>query len=197
VSSTQTSTAVPTSALARIVIIGNSSAGKSTLARALAGRLACPHIELDALHWQKNWVARELPDFRARVGEAIAAPSWVVDGNYSQVRDLVWARATAIIWLNYRFRIIFWRAVTRTIRRIARREILFGDNRETIRKSFFSRDSILWWVIRTYRKRRRQFPLLLAEPAYAELRIFIFEHPRDAQRFLDELPASGSPRSRT
>ena len=86
-------TAASLAALERVVVIGNSSAGKSTLARTLAARLDCPHIELDALHWLNDWVARELPDFAHGVSGAIAAPNWVADGNYSQVRDLVWARS--------------------------------------------------------------------------------------------------------
>jgi hypothetical protein len=36
-----------------------------------------------------------VPEFRARVADFTAAPRWVVDGNYSAVRDLVWSRADA------------------------------------------------------------------------------------------------------
>ena len=39
----------------RISIIGTSGCGKTTLARQLCQRLAIPHIELDALHWEANW----------------------------------------------------------------------------------------------------------------------------------------------
>lgn len=35
----------------RVVIIGTSCSGKTTLAGTLAAALATPHIELDALHW--------------------------------------------------------------------------------------------------------------------------------------------------
>ncbi|HTE18391.1 MAG TPA: AAA family ATPase, partial [Armatimonadota bacterium] len=44
----------------RIVVVGSSGAGKSTMAAALSQRLGLPHIELDALRHGPNWV--EVPD---------------------------------------------------------------------------------------------------------------------------------------
>jgi adenylate kinase family enzyme len=41
--------------MARVVVIGTSCVGKTTFARSLAHVLSCPHVELDALHWQPNW----------------------------------------------------------------------------------------------------------------------------------------------
>lgn len=41
----------------RIVIIGTTSSGKSTLAEKLAQTLGLDFIELDALHWEPDWVA--------------------------------------------------------------------------------------------------------------------------------------------
>jgi len=38
----------------RIVVIGTSGAGKTTLARAIAARLSPPHVELDAINWQSD-----------------------------------------------------------------------------------------------------------------------------------------------
>jgi adenylate kinase family enzyme len=47
----------------RILVVGSSCSGKTTFARALAGILGRPHIELDALHWGPNWCYA--PDFEA------------------------------------------------------------------------------------------------------------------------------------
>ncbi len=44
--------------LRRIVVIGTTGAGKSTLAASLAARLALPQVELDALHWGPQWTPR-------------------------------------------------------------------------------------------------------------------------------------------
>lgn len=101
----------------RIVVIGTSGSGKTTLAKAIAARLAIPHLELDNLYWQPDWQETPIAEFRERVTAAIQADRWVIDGNYSKVRDLVWARADTIVWLDYPKRVVMWRVITRTLRR--------------------------------------------------------------------------------
>ena len=64
----------------RINVVGTSCSGKTTLARAIADRLAIPHVELDALYWAADWTP--VPDdvFRDRVERAVTPKRWVVDG---------------------------------------------------------------------------------------------------------------------
>jgi adenylate kinase family enzyme len=115
----------------RIAIIGNTSSGKSTLAADLAERLDVPHIELDALYWEPNWVGAEREVFRARVDAATAAEAWTSSGNYlSGVQDIVWGRADTVVWLDYPLRVLVPRLWQRTYRRWRERELLWGTNRE-------------------------------------------------------------------
>jgi adenylate kinase family enzyme len=76
----------------RIVVVGSTGAGKTTLAEALSARLNIPHVELDSFYWEAGWAPASTLDFRARVAEALADDAWVVDGNYQSVRDLVLRR---------------------------------------------------------------------------------------------------------
>ena len=157
--------------LARVAVVGTSCAGKSTLARALADQLDSTHIELDANYWGPNWTPIDAEIFRRRIDELTSRPSWVCDGNYSMVRDLVWQRATAIVWLNYSLPMVFSRALQRTLKRCMRRSPLFAGNRETFRQSFLSRDSILLWVLQTHRSHQREYPKRFAEAAHAHLHV--------------------------
>jgi adenylate kinase family enzyme len=182
----------------RIVVIGTSGSGKTTLARALAKKLGVKHVELDELHWLPNW--KEVGDeiMRERVIEALSGDhGWTVDGNYKQVRDLVWSKAEMLIWLDYSFAVVFGRALRRTLRRIIMREKLWHGNRENWRMTFFSKDSILLWVIQTHSKRAREYPVLLARPECAHLRIVRFKHPREADRWLRNVSAASADGSDT
>ena len=174
--------------LSRTVVVGTSCSGKTTFARQLAARLRAPPIELDALHWLPDWQPRERAAFLALVEQATAAPAWVADGNYSRARSLLWPRASAVVWLNYPFRIVLARALRRTVVRAVTREELWAGNRESLRLAFLSRQSILWWVLTTYRRRRREFRALFDQPPWPHLALIELGHPRAAARFLADLP---------
>jgi len=85
----------------RISVVGTSGSGKTTLARQIFQSIDIPHIELDALHHEPNWTEAPIDVFRKRVEQSLSGNSWVVDGNYSKVRDIVWSRADTVIWLDY------------------------------------------------------------------------------------------------
>ena len=93
----------------RLVVIGVSGSGKTTFAGQIARKLSLPHIELDALYWEPDWQASSRPVFRGRVQAATAAEAWVVDGNYSHSRDIVWSRASHLVWLDYSLPRVMWR----------------------------------------------------------------------------------------
>jgi adenylate kinase family enzyme len=174
--------------LERIVVIGTSCSGKTTFARRLAETLGYPHIELDALHWLPDWVPRPDEDFRTLVADAVSADRWVVDGNYGTVRDLVWPRATCIIWLNYGFPTTFARALRRTLSRAITREDLYSGNKESLKMAFLDRESVLIWVITTFRRRRKLFGKLRETQAFPHLQWLEFRKPSEARRFFMSRP---------
>ena len=169
----------------RINVVGTSATGKTTMAAALASILGVPHVELDALHWEPDWT--EAPDdvLRERVRAALTGDGWVVDGNYAKVRDLLWERAEAVVWLDLPLRTVLRRYLARTVRRVGRREELWSGNRERLSTHLFSRDSLLWWILSTYRRRRREYPpLLAARPDLVAIRL---RSARAADRWLAEV----------
>lgn len=171
----------------RIVVLGVTGSGKSTLAAELARRLGAPHVELDALHWEPNWTPAERDILRERVRQATAADTWVVDGNYSQARDLVWPRAQTIIWLDYPLPIVYARLLRRTLWRALARVELWAGNRERLRELFFSRDSLFIWALTSQPKHRREYPLIATTPAYAHVTFIHLRSPRATARWLAAL----------
>jgi len=165
----------------RVNVVGTSCSGKTTLALALAERLGVPCIELDELHWEPNWTEAPGEVMRNRVQAAISADAWVVDGNYSVVRDLVWARADTVVWLDLSLPTILARYAARTVRRVRAREELWSGNRERL-GNLLGRGSLLWWILSTYRRRRRDYRVLLAvHPKITAIRL---RSPREATAWL-------------
>jgi len=168
----------------RISVVGTSGSGKTTIAGKLAEVLRVPHVELDALHWGADWEPAPADIFRSRVSEAVGADRWIVDGNYSnKARDLVWERADTIVWLDLSLPVILNRLLRRTFRRLVTGEECCNGNRERLSQAL-SRDSIILWALQTYKRRRAEYPPLLAALEQRGVRIIRLHSPKEAERWL-------------
>ena len=92
---------------------------------------------------------------------------YVIHGNYNKVKDLTWGNVDTVIWLDYSRVVVMWRVLKRTIGRIITKEELWAGNKETFRKSFLEKDSILLWAWTTYKKRKEQYFLMVKENPYS------------------------------
>jgi adenylate kinase family enzyme len=106
----------------RILVIGCSGGGKSTLARALGAKLALPVVHLDVLFWKPGWVESSYDEFRPKVAAAVVEDRWIIDGNFSRTFDLRLPRADTVVWVDQPRRVCLWRAFRRTL-------TLFGETR--------------------------------------------------------------------
>jgi adenylate kinase family enzyme len=178
----------------RIIIVGNTGSGKSTLAGELARLLHVSHIEFDALYWNANWIPTPDTEFREKVKIAIveAGQQWVIDGNYSAARDMVWAEGDTLIWLDYPLYLIFWRLLRRTFQRTIGKVELWNNNRERFWEQFFSRESLFLWAWQSHYRRKRTYSEIVSQNQFPNLRILHFKHPRDTDKWLRQLQVAYS-----
>ncbi len=172
----------------RINVVGTTGSGKTTLAADLAGRLSCPHVELDALHWGPNWTPVPHQEFRRRIVEALEGDAWTVDGNYSRGRDIIMERIDTLVWLDYPLWLILGRLFRRTIRRVVTKEELWSGNRER-GWQHMGRDSLFLWALRTYWRRKRQYTAVRNDPEYAYLIFVHLRSPRSARAWIGTIAA--------
>jgi adenylate kinase family enzyme len=172
----------------RVSVVGNSGSGKSTVARELAGILGVPHVELDGVFHQPGWVPLPEDQFRRAVGAAAAQDCWVMDGNYSAVRPLVWARADTIVWLDLPRRTVMRQVVWRTLRRAVMRQELWNGNRESLRNflTWAPEESIISWAWHNHGKYRDRYAAAAADPANAHLTFVRLTSRGNITRFLTE-----------
>ncbi len=167
-------------------MVGNSGAGKSTLAAALAARLGAEFLELDSVNHQADWVPLDTEEFRRRVAAAAAGERWVIDGNYTKVRDLVWTRADTVVWLDLPRRTVMRRVIWRSLRRVAGRTELWNGNREHWRYLFSldTEESVIAWAWQNHASNRARFEAAMADPGNAHLRFVRLTSPAEVRRFL-------------
>ena len=151
----------------RILILGRTGSGKTTLARELAAAIDVPHVELDALYFGPGFSTVPLPVLRERTTAAIAGEAWVTDGNKSAVRDLVWPRADTIVWLDYPVAVSLWRLGKRALWRtsVLTTEASQTGDKAGLPKQMLSAAKGVLTALRSHRGQRRAYPTMFAEPA--------------------------------
>ena len=170
----------------KINVIGTSGSGKSTLARRLAAHLDVPYIEMDSLYWLPDWQGRSDEAMQALLIAALDNPGWVLDGNYNRTRDIKWRDVDIIVWVDSGFWRTLRQAVTRAIKRAWDQKELWPDtgNRESFRRSFFTRESIILWTLKTWHKNRQRYAADMVDPRYQHLRFVRITCPGQADAFI-------------
>lgn len=146
----------------RILVVGTTGSGKTTVASELARLGGLPHTELDTLRYERDWREVATADFCEQVAAVAATDAWIIDGNYAAVRQLTWSRAQLVVWLDYPLPVIFGRLLRRTLRRLATRSNARARNPERLGR-LFGRRSILLWALRSHAPLRQEYELAAAE----------------------------------
>ncbi len=157
------------------------------MGKALAQKLDLAFIELDAINHLPNWQPCDPDIFRHSVAQQTSADRWVIDGNYSQVNDIVLPNADTVIWLDYTLAVTFGRVLRRTIQRAVKREVLWNGNRESVWRTLLTRDSILLWVLQTHRRRSKQADVFFADPNCGDQVRMRFRHPQETDVWLSSI----------
>ncbi|PFH49505.1 hypothetical protein AMATHDRAFT_63110 [Amanita thiersii Skay4041] len=142
----------------RVQIIGNSGSGKTTVGQELSKILGVPSVSLDEIFWKPNWVQTPAEEFRDTVRATLDGHTqgWIVEGGYLRhLGNLITEKATDVIWLDPPLALYLPRLLWRTILRLLGiRPSCSKGCRDSIRETFFSRDSIILWCLTQHSKVR-------------------------------------------
>lgn len=88
----------------RVMILGPSGTGKTTLARRLGKLCGIKELHLDQIYWLKDWESMSKPEFDQEIKDYLRTNHrWVIDGNYTN-NEHFYDRlklADTIVFLNY------------------------------------------------------------------------------------------------
>ena len=84
----------------RIVILGSSGTGKSTLANELSSILGIKAYHLDRLFWLSGWIKKD-PETRIDILQnLVREKQWIIEGNYPNLSDFYLPVADTIIFTD-------------------------------------------------------------------------------------------------
>lgn len=172
----------------RIALLGASGAGKTTLGVQLSKLLSVDYIELDSLFLKENWRESDKEEFRKKVEEQLKDKTdYIIDGNYRSISDLTWDKCAVLICLDYSKLVIMKRIILRTVRRVLTQEELWNGNRESFKKSFMSKESIILWSWNTYKERKNDYRDLQEKYKYEDKLIIILRNRKAGEWLIEKI----------
>ncbi|MES2620931.1 MAG: adenylate kinase [Bacteroidota bacterium] len=177
------------SGVKRINIVGTTGSGKSAFSKKLSRISGIPYVQIDQIYWGADWYEPTDEEFFPKLREALNREQWILDGNYGRTVPIKWKDVQVVIWLDYPFPLVFYRAVKRAITRAISKEELWPGtgNKESFRRSFLSRDSILGWTIKTYSGNRTRYLAAMRDTRFSHIQFVRLKSSEEALVFLEEL----------
>lgn len=173
----------------KIIVVGTTGSGKSTLCKELQLKLNYPYLQLDQMYWKPNWEGSTDDEFLPKVQSAIDKNDrWILDGNYSRTVQITWPKADTVIWIDYPFWLVLYQNLTRAIKRSITREELWPNtgNKESLLR-LFSKDSILKWLIKTYPIMKDRYEKAFKESKNSHIKFHRLRSRREVRDFLASL----------
>jgi adenylate kinase family enzyme len=100
----------------RILVIGCSGGGKSTLSQRLAHRFDLTYISIDRdIFWLPGWTERPRTKQREIIAEMVAKERWIMDGSNPSTFDLRLPRTDLVIWMRISRLVCIWSVLKRWI----------------------------------------------------------------------------------
>lgn len=105
----------------RIMVVGCSGGGKSTLSQKLAAHFGLRYISMDKeFFWLPGWIGRPRDDQRALIEQVVAGERWIMDGSNPSSFDLRVPRSDLVIWVRMPRLLSLWGVTTRALKTYGR-----------------------------------------------------------------------------
>lgn len=164
----------------RVAVIGCPGSGKTTLTCRLGQILDRPVIHLDKVLWKENWQMLPFETREQIHAELIDADSWLIDGMWRSHLENRFARATLVVFLDYKRRVSFRRAVGRFLKYRKKQRADIADGCLEKLDGYFLK--YIW----TFRKKvRPQILQLVAD--HPEVDVVTLTTPKQTEEFVSEL----------
>lgn len=163
----------------RVLVLGCSGSGKTTISHILAAQTGLPVIHLDWHYWRPGWTEPPKEEWRAQVAELVRRPEWVMEGNFGGTLPERLAVADTAIVFDLPTHLCLWRVLKRLVTGYGRtRPDLAEGCPEQLDLKF------LLYVLRFRRDHR---PRLLAALEGFGGRVVMLRSSAEVRRFVDGL----------
>lgn len=168
----------------KVALFGPPASGKTTVARKLSSSMGVPHTNLDEILFTDSGTL-SFDEFYTAAERVTRGKSWVIEGNYSKLGDVVWHRAEVLVWIDLPLWLIAQRIVVRSLRQLAGLDTSAQARRLTWKRAFFGRRSLLRTAVRKYRRNRTRYARQVAETAALGVHVVRLRSGRQTDAWLE------------
>lgn len=105
----------------RILVVGCSGGGKSTLSMEIAKRFGLSYVSLDRdVRWLPGWMQRDRVKQINIIASRILEDRWIMDGTSTSTFDIRLPRTDFVIWVRMPRLLCIWGAISRWAKWIGR-----------------------------------------------------------------------------
>jgi adenylate kinase family enzyme len=169
----------------RTIIFGSTGVGKTTMVKQIAEEFDLPVIDVDSLRREAGRSKSPEETFVRLITESIKGDTWIIDGSYTSVQDIVWPRAEAIVWLDFSFWVFLSRLIKRSLYRIFIRKKtekpIKGRNQPARERA-----QTYLRAIFTGKRRRQRYFATIYNSKNAHLHIIRLSSPEEVQLWLHQ-----------
>lgn len=169
----------------KYTIWGHCGTGKTTMATKISSSLNIDMLDLDSIALKENWQFVGEEEFKSKVKEFIKRDSYVISGSWRFVLgDLILDDADVIVVLKLSYYTNMKAIIIRTIKNLISGEELHGGNKETFKNAFLSKDSIIYFCHKNYKKRIKDS--IEIENKYPE-KVVVLTSFKQYEQYMNEL----------
>ena len=101
----------------RIMVVGCSGGGKSTLSHKLSAAFGLRYISMDReIFWLPGWQARPREEQRQKIAAIVAEEKWLMDGSNPSSFDMRLPRSHIVLWVRMPRWLCLWGAISRIVK---------------------------------------------------------------------------------
>jgi adenylate kinase family enzyme len=166
--------------MAKIVVLGNSGSGKSSLTASLAKKLNIEYLHLDKIVYKESWDKPCYEDLKEEVSKMIDKQSWIMDGNFLYNCQERFEKCDTIYFLDIN-RFVCLRSVLKRNKKYKGKK---RESRSDLCDERITRSYLKWVFFDFYKTSRKIILKMIKE--YNDKNVVIFKNRKQINKFLME-----------
>ena len=164
----------------KILVIGNTGAGKTTFAKELAEKTGLPLIHLDKIFWCGNWEHISEDELDEKLSEILSRDEWIIDGNYNRTLEYRLEFADTVFFFDLPTVTCLWGITKRIIKNHGKTRPDMGGN---CPDSFRKAKELYKSTVTYNRRNRKKYYELLKKSE----NVIVFQTRKSARKYLEKL----------